>query len=170
MDEFRIETPRLRLVLPRPGDLVSLHALRNLPGDHPPTRATETFEEVGRKLHTIIEDNRQGRGFSLAIRDTSDDHLLGMIGVWRLDAAKGRGEIGYQVTAERRGEGLMGEAMAAFLPEVRRRLAGVCIEAWVRPDNLASIRLLERQGFAPTGEISTDDEGCSRYVLEPEQD
>ncbi len=168
-DAFRIATARLRLVLPRLEDLSSLHLLRNDPADALRRTTPESIGEVERKLHTIIEDNREGRGFSLALRGADDDRLLGMIGIWRIDAGTRTGEIGYELIADRRGEGLMQEAMAAFLPALRRHFPGLQVEAWVHPDNLASLRLLRKQGFVPTGETSTEDEGHDRYLLEPDR-
>ena len=81
----------------------------------------------------------------------SDDFILehqgraiGKLGCWRLP------EIGYLLDSAMWGRGLASEAMAAFIAHARR-CGRTEITADTDPRNMASIRLLQKHGFAETG-------------------
>ena len=81
--------------------------------------------------------------FRLALRTALGAELIGTIGLKALDEP----EIYYFLAPERHGQGLMREALAAFLPAISHRFGLTRLVAKVFDDNAASARLLAAQGF-----------------------
>ena len=80
-----------------------------------------------------------------------DDRMLGHVSLFDFHEQSGRAEIGYGLATRHWGRGYMHEALVAvagyaFGPLGLRRL-----EADIDPRNLASVRALERLGFAREG-------------------
>jgi RimJ/RimL family protein N-acetyltransferase len=61
-------------------------------------------------------------------------------------------EIGYSLLPHYRGAGLATEMVAGLVEWARSHSTVASIEAETTPDNLPSIRVLERNGFEPVGE------------------
>jgi len=80
------------------------------------------------------------------------DQLVGMAGMTGVEEPV---EIGYWVGRPYWGRGFATAAVALLMEEARRR--GIrCLAADVFPDNAASARVLEKNGFARQGEIQKD--------------
>jgi ribosomal-protein-alanine N-acetyltransferase len=107
----------------------------------------ETMRYVRRPLATTLED---ASGFISRVQDgqrantcaqwamtlKGNDICIGVIGPWRIDPENHRGELGYMMARAHRVHSLMSEAVAT-----------VADHAWVDPQNLASMRVLEKNGF-----------------------
>jgi RimJ/RimL family protein N-acetyltransferase len=93
------------------------------------------------------------------------DELVGIIGL-KTDGGK-EVEIGYGVAASRGGRGFATAAVTALLPILQA--SAVCVvTAETSIDNIASQRVLERNGFIRTGERVDDEDGplyCWRKPL-----
>jgi RimJ/RimL family protein N-acetyltransferase len=82
--------------------------------------------------------------------------VVGEVLLKRADAANGVAELGYAIAAHVHGRGIASEAVAAML-ELGRTVFGVrTVHAVVDERNAASIRLLERFGFALDGPYPDD--------------
>jgi RimJ/RimL family protein N-acetyltransferase len=88
----------------------------------------------------------------------ADGVLIGRIGCHEGPDEAGEVEIGYFVAESRRGAGWGGRIVDAFLEWLRRHPVQR-VRASVRPDNLPSLRLLERRGFVQTGTQIDDEDG-----------
>jgi RimJ/RimL family protein N-acetyltransferase len=160
-----LETARLRLRPPRPDDAEALFAYRS---DARANRfqgwVPERPEEARAFLSRLpSEPGLPGTWYQLMIEERDGGRLIGDIGL-RFDA-NGDCGIGYTLAREHRGHGLATEAVRAaigylFGPLDRRR-----VHADVLPANEASIRLLRRIGFAPTGAAPEADEE-ERWTLD----
>ena len=100
---------------------------------------------------TLNETEAWMRSMVEAQPETSDDFivtldgaLIGKLGAWRLP------EVGFLLDPAQWGRGYAREALTAFI-ERRRGLGSSELTADVDPRNTASLRLLERCGFAETG-------------------
>ena len=84
-------------------------------------------------------------------RPTSDDRLLGDVAVW-LDEAALLAMIGYTLAPESQGQGYAVEAVKAVVDWLFTRAEGASGggDVWI-PQNLASARVLERNGFRYIG-------------------
>jgi RimJ/RimL family protein N-acetyltransferase len=91
-----------------------------------------------------------------AILRPSDGAFLGTVGFW-----PGRGddsetfEIGYFIGREFWNQGFATAAVGKAV-ESARRVGVECLQALVRPENAASIRVLEKNGFLFLGEVQRD--------------
>ncbi len=127
--------------------------------DAPAIRRIVTDPRVGRMLFVFPPDlSEEGARdlaqgwrwmgtppFRLAMRDAAGGALIGTIGLRSLDDP----EIYYFLAPERHGQGLMREALAAFIAAIIARFGLVRLTAKVFADNSASARLLVAQGFRP---------------------
>ena len=93
--------------------------------------------------------SREGIRWVLTLK--GDDRMIGSVGVFGFHEQNRLAEIGYALAREHWGRGYMNEALVAaidwgFGPFGLRR-----IEADTHPDNAASVKALERLGFAREG-------------------
>ncbi|CAB4851468.1 unannotated protein [freshwater metagenome] len=105
----------------------------------------------------------------LQIRLAQSGLAIGGVGMLSAPDGDGSAEIGYGLVESARGQGHGGEAVVAVI-----RWAGSqglrSIVAMTSPDNVASQRLLIRNGFARAGVIDGGDDGTLvRWVLTLEQ-
>ena len=96
--------------------------------------------------------------YLLHVAIATDGELLGRIGCHEGPDEYGDVEIGYYVAEARRGAGLGGRIVDAFLGWLREQRVER-VSASVRPDNLASLRILEGRGFVRTGTQIDDEDG-----------
>jgi len=89
--------------------------------------------------------NQQGITWGISLNN--DSRLLGSIGFWRIEKEHFRAEIGYMLTPELQGKGIMQEAMKVAIEYGFDVMNLHSIEANVNPENKASIKILERNGF-----------------------
>jgi RimJ/RimL family protein N-acetyltransferase len=89
----------------------------------------------------------------------ADGEAVGLCGIKARPSPRGDVEIGYGVAASRRRRGHATAAVAALV-EAAQRLPGVrTIVACTALDNVASQRVLERNGFKRTGRRPDPDDG-----------
>jgi RimJ/RimL family protein N-acetyltransferase len=143
-DEIR--TDRLLLRRASLDDVPAMHAIMSNPvamrfWSTPPHA---DVDDTRRWIESMIEDEPAERDDFIM---TVDGHLVGKLGAWRLP------EIGFLLDPAQWGRGYASEALAAYIDR-RRKLGSTELTADVDPRNLASIRLLERAGFAESGRAS----------------
>lgn len=103
----------------------------------------EALEYIDRQRGRLAE----GAGFSFVIADATTDEALGAMGLWLWNASHGRASVGYSVAPRARGRRAAAEALVAVtkfawtLPELFR------LEAFIEPDNPASLRTAEKAGY-----------------------
>jgi ribosomal-protein-alanine N-acetyltransferase len=116
------------------------------------------MEFLDRPMQKTMGDSRQlikiitnginnNEAITWAINLKNDPKLIGTIGFWRIIKEHFRAEIGYLLHPDYQGKGIMQEALEEVLDFGFRTLKLHSIEANVNPNNLASIKLLERNRF-----------------------
>lgn len=80
-------------------------------------------------------------------------HLVGSFSLMEIDRARGHGEIGYWVAADRRRRGIAAGAVALLRDWAHAELGLTRIEILAHRDNAPSRAVAERCGFAATGEL-----------------
>lgn len=154
---FRLQTTRLRL---REVCLDDAAALARIGGDAQvapmimPATVPWPVALARRFVASLIW--KGGLGFGCVICG-ADGMVIGWVGL------NPRGQLFYFLDPAHWGQGLMTEALAAFLTEVESRFPWLEIGAGVFTDNPASARVLERLGFSRIGR----DEARSAARLEP---
>ncbi len=77
--------------------------------------------------------------------------IIGSIGFWRIIKEHYRAEIGYMLNPEYWNKGYVSEAMNSVINYGFNKMKLHTIEANINPHNLASRRVLEKQGFQQEG-------------------
>jgi ribosomal-protein-alanine N-acetyltransferase len=102
-----------------------------------------------------IENDRceadDGISLRLGLFQRSDDALLGTCTLFHIDEQCRRAEIGYMLAVSAWGEGNATEAVSVLLAHGFREMNLNRVEADIDPLNVASARVLERQGFIVEG-------------------
>jgi [ribosomal protein S5]-alanine N-acetyltransferase len=153
-----LKSKRLTLRLPEPGDYRDWAALRSssrsfLEPWEPRWAADELDRAAWRqRLSRYLEDYAMGTAVPFFIVESETDALIGGItlGNIRYGVAQ-TGQIGYWLGERYAGRGLMFEALGLLIPYCFETLRLHRIEAACIPDNLRSMRLLEKAGFRREG-------------------
>ena len=161
----RIETERLVLRSPLPGDGVALNAavcesLAELKPWLPWAQAAPTLAESelqSRRMHAKFVQ-REDLVMYLFERhvDGSEGALVGGSGLHRIDWAVPRFEIGYWRRSGYEGRGLIVEAVKALSRMAFDRLGARRVEIRMDPRNVRSVAVAERAGFAFEGLLRQD--------------
>jgi RimJ/RimL family protein N-acetyltransferase len=86
-----------------------------------------------------------------------------MIDVVKIDPDAGTGEVGYFLSLEYRGQGIVSAALAVVIDRIHKQAGLKQLKATADPRNAASINILNNAGFANTGGAE-----MSEYLGDPE--
>lgn len=161
----RLQTPRLVLRAPRPGDgaalnaavLDSLDALRPWMPWAQTAPTLEASEAVAREAHGKFL-LRSDLVFSLWLHDGQgrETQLVGGSGLHRIDWSVPRFEIGYWCRSGHTGQGLVTEAVRALSRMAFDQLQAQRVEIRMDERNTASWRVAERAGFTLEAVLRND--------------
>ena len=110
-------------------------------------RPKQTFEKTAEILKSIIADAENNLNITWAITLKNDSKLIGSIGYWHTTREHHRAEIGYMLFPEYWNTGIVTEALHAVLKYGFDEMRLHSVEGNVNPNNLASIKVLEKCGF-----------------------
>lgn len=97
--------------------------------------------------YQYLAANEEGWWQAICVSDTP----VGGIGVYDFDEDGNSAELGYWLLPSHWGQGVMREALPAWLPSAFERLKLHSVIAYVEPENLASTKLLTAAGFTHEG-------------------
>lgn len=144
-----LKTERLvlrRMTMEDAADMTELHSS---PGARRYSRrAPRTEAEIKAVLEKIQGNIDTNTAISWAMTLHGSDKMIGDISFWRMMPEHFRAETGYLLGAEHCGKGLATEALRAVLGYGFEVMRLHSVEARVNPENMPSVRLLERCGFA----------------------
>lgn len=159
---MEIQTARLLLRRPRPDDL---DAFVTMMSDARGMRYWSTLPHADRDVTRAWLDRKiertaaGGEDFTIEF----EGRVVGDVGAGRLP------DFGFMIHPEYWGRGIASEAAAAFIDYAFTRQLTDQLLADVDPRNLASLRVLEKLGFARTGEARNTfllgDEWCDSIYL-----
>ncbi|HVX24831.1 MAG TPA: GNAT family N-acetyltransferase [Parafilimonas sp.] len=89
--------------------------------------------------------NKSGITWAISLKD--DPALIGTIGFWRIESEHYRAEIGYMLHTDFHSKGITNEAMKVVLNYGFSVMQLHSVEANIKPGNIASMKLLEKNGF-----------------------
>jgi [ribosomal protein S5]-alanine N-acetyltransferase len=107
----------------------------------------KTKEEAVQLIEKITSNLNSNDGITWGIALQTDPALIGTIGFWKTDKENHRAEIGYMLSPAHQRKGIVQEAMTAALEYAFNTMLLHSIEANVNKDNVASIKLLEKNNF-----------------------
>lgn len=148
-----LETERLRLRAVVPEDTEDFFRIlgdarvTRYFGRHPMTSLKEASERVER-FQTSFEE-KTGVRWGITARETGE--FLGTGGFWRIINEHHRAEIGYELSPDWWGKGVMPEAVGAMLTFGFTQMGLHSVEAHIHPANGGSQRVLEKLGFVQEG-------------------
>jgi ribosomal-protein-alanine N-acetyltransferase len=153
-----LSTQRLRLRRVERRDAGGLHACFGDPAamrywDFP---ACGTRAETERILRWLAKATNTYDHLAWAIADPASDACFGMVCYHHREPRNKRLELGYILAPRHHGRGFGTEAVRAVLHYCVGELGAHRVQAFIHPENTASIRLVERLGFHCEGGPLTD--------------
>jgi [ribosomal protein S5]-alanine N-acetyltransferase len=126
-------------------------ARRDLDGYHAMVGGSRQIAE--QRLERFLLRQQAGEIMSWAVTQAAEDTLLGVVGLCRFDKANLRAEVAYELRPEYRGQGFATEAVGRLAAHAFEDLELHRLEGHVDPANLASMRVLEKNGFTREGHL-----------------
>ncbi|HSD15530.1 MAG TPA: GNAT family N-acetyltransferase [Flavobacterium sp.] len=139
-------------------DAPEMYALRSNP---------EIMKYIPRELPKTIDDaithikymqglleNHECINWAICLKE--DNRLIGNIGYFRMQPENHRAEIGYMLSQKFHGKGIMQEALTEIIKYGFNEMKLHSIEAVTDPENFASWKLLEKNGFIREGHFKED--------------
>lgn len=149
-------TERLELRAFEPSDLEALHAVNGDPEVTRFMKAYPTIEHTRRTLDIHVREARAGNPAFWAVIERASGDLIGDAGVGLIDGIGPEYELGYALGTRWWGLGYATEAASAVRDYALGELALPRVLALVRPDNAASIHVVEKIGMERVGTRSSD--------------
>jgi ribosomal-protein-alanine N-acetyltransferase len=118
-----------------------------------PRPLAKTKEDALEHLETIDKNIENNNGINWAITLKGNPKLIGIIGHYRLKPENHRSEIGYMILPQYNGQGIVTEAIKLVLEYGFDDLQIHSIEAVIDPENRASERVLQKNGFVKEAHI-----------------
>jgi ribosomal-protein-alanine N-acetyltransferase len=147
-----LSTPRLHLRQFRADDVDAMHECFSCP---------ETMRFWNQPAYTKrVETERSVRGFIectpsyyrfWAVADAADDRCLGLVNYHDGHIRSRRVSIGYMINPVQHRQGIAAEAVSAMLAFCFAELGLHRVQAFIHPENGASIGLVEKLGFSREG-------------------
>ncbi|WP_252176717.1 GNAT family N-acetyltransferase [Endozoicomonas sp. 4G] len=111
----------------------------------------ETINQAQLHIEKVLNSIENNTSLKLAMVQHSSDELIGTINLFNIHPESRRAEIGYILSSSFWGQGLMSEALSAFIDYCFETLRLNRLEAEINPENEASSRLLKKCGFKVEG-------------------
>ncbi|MFV8379643.1 GNAT family N-acetyltransferase [Flavobacterium sp. LB3R33] len=144
-----LETERLLLRRVDSNDIKEIFALRSNPETmkYIPRPLVKTDEDALEHIAMIDSkiDSNEGINWAITLKDNSK--LIGIIGHYRIKPEHYRAEIGYMLLPEYHGKGIVSEAVKEAIKYGFQVMKLHSLEAIIDPDNHASAKVLEKNGF-----------------------
>ena len=144
-----LETPRLILRQPAPGDAADLFEMRSDPQvmQFIPRPLARTLDDIHDFIGLVNEFAEKSERINWAIESKADHKVVGMVGFVNLKPDHSRAELGYSLTRAWHRRGIMSEAVQAVIRYGFDVLQLHSIEAIIDEQNIPSGALLEAAGF-----------------------
>lgn len=113
------------------------------------TTIVEAKEFINKINNNISKNESMYWGITLASKNRNEfsNEVIGTICIWNISKEDYRAEIGYELLPDFHGKGIMQEALASVLDYGFRKMKLHSIEGKVDSENIASIKLLEKNNF-----------------------
>ena len=150
-----LETERLYLRRIDENDVEEDFALRSNPEimKYIPRPLAKTKEDALEHIGMIEDKIVNNTGINWGITIKGNNKIIGIIGHYRIQPENHRAEIGYMSLPEYNGKGYITEAIKAVVEYGFEQMNLHSIEAIIDPDNIASERVLQKNGFIKEAHI-----------------
>jgi RimJ/RimL family protein N-acetyltransferase len=124
----------------------------------------DSLEKARKYIQKMQEKETNKDGYELVI-ENSDSNFVGVLSLHHMNYTKGTGYIGYWLTKENWGKGIMTRALNHLLPFAFNYLGLKKLYAKTLTTNLKSQKVLERVGFKVIGKSGKPPEEYYFYEL-----
>ena len=161
-----LETERLLLRRVNPTDIKEIFALRSNPQtmQYIPRPLLKTDEDALEHIAMIDTKIETNEGINWAITLKDNPKLIGVIGHYRIKPEHYRAEIGYMLLPEYHGKGIVSEAVKEAVNYGFQVMKLHSIEAIIDPDNHASAKVLEKNGFIKEAHLKENEFFDGRFL------
>ena len=144
-----LETQRLLLRRVNGNDVHEIFAIRSNAETmkYIPRPLVENLQEAQAHIEMIDDKIENNEGINWAITVKGNPKLIGIIGHYRIKPEHYRAEIGYMLHPDFQGKGYITEAIAKAVDYGFNQMKLHSIEAIIDPGNIASAKVLEKNGF-----------------------
>lgn len=142
-------TERLCLRQLRRDDENDFFALRSNPDimRFIPRPVAQSVADAAELIQNINDGIRQNNSITWAITLKPSSKVIGTIGYVRMAKEHYRAEVGYLLSLDYRGQGIMQEALRAVVNYGFQTMKLHSIEGIIDPENIASANVLKQSGF-----------------------
>ena len=161
-----LETQRLRLRRVVNDDVNEIFALRSDQEvmKYIPRPLVKTEEDAFLHIAMIDEKIENNEGINWAITLKNNPKLIGIIGHYRIRPEHFRAEIGYMLLPEYHGKGIISEAIKEVVKYGFEIMKLHSIEAIIDPENFASERVLQKNGFVKEAHLKENEFYEGRFL------
>jgi ribosomal-protein-alanine N-acetyltransferase len=130
-------------------DANEIYALRSNPETmkYIPRPLVKNHEDALAHIKLINEKIDENIDINWAVTEKDNDKCIGIMGFYRTQPENYRTELGYMILPEYQNKGYVSEAVATLLNYAFNTLNFHSIEAVIDPNNRASERVLQKNGF-----------------------
>lgn len=161
-----LETERLYLRRISKEDVNEIFALRSNKETmkYVPRPLAKTEEEALQHIALIDSKIENNEGINWAITLKGNPKLIGIIGHYRIKSEHFRAEIGYMLLPEYQGKGIVSEAIKETVRYGFEIMKLHSIEAIIDPENFASGRVLQKNGFVKEAHLKENEYYNGRFL------
>jgi len=161
-----LETERLYLRRVVKEDVNEIFALRSDQEvmKYIPRPLLKTEEEALAHIAMIDEKIDSNEGINWAITLKGNPKLIGIIGHYRIRPEHFRAEIGYMLLPEYQGKGIISEAINEVVNYGFEVMKLHSIEAIIDPENFASEKVLQKNGFVKEAHLKENEFYDGRFL------
>lgn len=148
-----LETNRLNLRRLKSEDVSEILDLRSNPEimQFIPRPLIKTKEEAHEFISVMDTNVNNNNVINWAITNKEEDKLIGMIGFYRMKPENYRAEVGYILSPEFNGKGIITEALERVIQFGFEEMELNSIEAVIDPENFGSEKVLLKNNFVKEG-------------------
>ncbi len=148
-----LETNRLNLRRLKSEDVDEIFVLRSNPEimQFIPRPLMKTKEEALEFISVMDTNVNNNNVINWAITTKEDDQLIGMIGFYRMKPENYRAVVGYILSPEFHGKGIITEALEKVIQFGFEEMGLNSIEAVIDPENFGSEKVLLKNNFVKEG-------------------
>jgi [ribosomal protein S5]-alanine N-acetyltransferase len=161
-----LETERLLLRRLDKTDVNEVFALRSNASTmkYIPRPLIENNEQAQAHITMINDKIDNNEGINWAITIKGNPKLIGIIGHYKIQLENYRAEIGYMILPEFNGKGIVTEAIKEVARYGFEEMQLHSIEAVIDPNNLASERVLQKNGFVKEAHILENEYFDGKFI------
>lgn len=124
-----------------------------------------TEEKQAKEMISFLDDlSKEEKAIRYAIIEVESNQIIGSCGFNFIDYGNAKAEIGYELKKLYWGQGYAKEALSCLIQSAFNDLKLNRIEAKIEPDNINSIRLIEKLSFTYEGTLRKAEKSKNRSI------